>query len=270
MKKTLLILGTAAYLAACQSPKQDATEQVEETPAVAVKEKRTFPENLTKVLDAHGGYDAWDAMNQLSYTRGAGDEAEEQLIELKSRRVLLSSANYQIGFDGTDVWISPADAEFRSSPRFYHNLYFYFYAMPFVLADPGINYSDVEPLLVDDVQYPGIKISYNAGVGDAPKDNYILYYNPENYQMAFLQYTVTYRSQETSDKYSLIKYGSWADVNGLILPTKLSWYKYEDGKLGELRNEAEFSNIKLSADVPADDIFAKPQDAKVSEAPKAD
>ncbi|MEL7005988.1 MAG: DUF6503 family protein, partial [Bacteroidota bacterium] len=188
----------------------------------------------------------------------------------KGRKVLLTSANYTIGNDGTDVWISPADAEFRSSPRFYHNLYFYFYAMPFVLADPGINYSDVEPLQVDSLYYPGIKISYNDGVGDASKDNYILYYSPETFQMAYLQYTVTYSTQQESDRYSLIKYDDWTEVNGLLLPTKLVWYKYEDGKLGDMRNEATFSDIQLSAEVPAEDMFAKPADHKVSELPETE
>lgn len=270
MKKAIIIFGISITVLACQPPKKNNTEEVIEIPVEIVEEKRTFPENLTKVLDAHGGYDKWESLNQLSYVKGSGEDAEEQLIELKERKVLLTSANHKIGFDGNDVWISPADAEFRGSPRFYHNLYFYFYAMPFVLSDPGIVYSDVEPLKVDDVTYPGIKVSYNDGVGDAPKDNYILYYNAESFQMEYLQYTVTYRSQETSDQYSLIKYGEWADVDGVVLPTKLSWYKYEDGQLGEIRNEASFSEVKVSTEVPGNDIFAKPEDAKVSEAPKAE
>ena len=127
---------------------------------------------------------------------------------------------------------------------------------------------DTEALVIDSIEYPGIKVSYNDGVGDSPKDNYILYYNPENYQMAFLKYTVTYRSQETSENYNLIKYGDWSEVGGLVLPTKLTWYKLDDdGKLGEVRNEAEFSNIQVSSEVPADDTFAQPEDAKISEAP---
>lgn len=267
MKRIILTFGIAALFSACQSPKQDTVDASQEKEAAPIKVKRTFPENLTKVLEAHGGYDLWQSMNQLSYVKGTGEDAEEQLIELKSRRVLLTSAKYKIGFDGTDVWISPADAEFKSSPRFYHNLYFYFYAMPFVLADPGIIYSDVEPLQVDSISYPGIKISYNDGVGDAPKDNYILYYNPETYQMTYLQYTVTYRTQTESDKYSLIKYDSWANVSDVVLPTKLVWYAYEDGKLGEVRNEAVFSDIKLSTEMPSNDIFSKPADAKISELP---
>ncbi|TRX48471.1 hypothetical protein FNH22_28975 [Fulvivirga sp. M361] len=263
MKKAFTLCAAVLYLSACQPARQEVQEITTEPESEPITEKRSFPENLTKVLDAHGGYDTWAGMHQLSYIKGTGESAEKQLIELKTRKVLLTSANHTIGFDGNEVWINPADAAFGGSPRFYHNLYFYFFAMPFVLSDPGINYSDVEPLSVDGTDYPGIKISYNEGVGDSPKDNYILYYDAGTFQMQFLQYTVTYRSQEINDDYRLIKYSDWANVSGLLLPTKLNWYTYEDGKLGEMKNEAVFSDISIGKEPPADELFAIPEGAKI-------
>ena len=261
MKKILMILSVFTF--ACQpSQKQEetVTEQiVEEVKAV----KPEFPENLEKVLEAHGGFDQWNSLQQLSYVKGSGEAAETQLIDLKDRRVLLTNEKHQIGFDGKDVWISPAENDYKGSPRFYHNLYFYFYAMPFVLADPGIVYEEVEPITFKDKACPGIKVSYNDGVGDSPKDNYILYYDPETYRMEWLMYTVTYRSQETSDRYSLINYSEWADVEGVVLPKKLTWYQYKDGQLGDVRNEAEFFDISVSTEKPADADFAMPEDAKI-------
>ena len=52
---------------------------------------------------------------------------------------------------------------------------FYFYAMPFILADDGIIYEDVAALKFEGKSYPGIKISYESGVGESPEDEYILY-----------------------------------------------------------------------------------------------
>ena len=51
----------------------------------------------------------------------------------------------------------------KGIPKFYYNLMFYFYAMPFILADDGIVYEDVKPLDIEGKSYPGIKISYESG-----------------------------------------------------------------------------------------------------------
>ena len=71
--------------------------------------------------------------------------------------------NYSIGFDGKDVWkLDPKDT-YKGDAVFYHNLFFYFYAMPFIVADNGIIYSETPNLEFDGVSYPGVRISYNPG-----------------------------------------------------------------------------------------------------------
>lgn len=269
MKKSLwLLVGLLAF--ACQSPKEEA-QQAPASPEAETQQApaRTFPEAMTQVLDAHGGFEKWAKMGTLQYQKGEGEGAEKHSIDLQSRNVRIEGTGYTIGFDGTDAWLSPAEAEFKGSARFYHNLYFYFYAMPFVLADPGISYSEVAPLSYEGKDYPGIKISYGDGVGDSPEDNYILYYDPETKQMAWLAYTVTFRTQQESDSYSLIRYPEWQAVNGLQLPSKLQWMTYQDGVIGEVRNAVPFVNVRLDQGRPAPRLFSKPADARVDGMPEA-
>ena len=81
--------------------------------------------------------------------------------------------------------------------------------------------------------------------------------------MAWLGYTVTFRSGEKSDSWSFIKYETWEEVNGLLLPKKLTWYNVKDNKPTDARNERVFdkvtvSNLKLDASV-----FEKPKGAVV-------
>jgi hypothetical protein len=97
--------------------------------------------------------------------------------------------------------------------------------MPFVLADDGIKYKKVADLIFEEVKYPGYKISYNADKGTSPDDNYIIYYHPETYQMEWLAYTVTFTSKTPNDSYKIIKYNKWENVNGLVLPKEITWYK---------------------------------------------
>lgn len=241
----------------CQEPSKQEQNKVELESANVSSDHHT--EVISKVFDAHGGFSNWAAMKQLSYTKGG----ESTITNLQNRKIRLSSESQSIGFDGEKVWIAP-DTLDASRTRFYHNLYFYFYAMPFVLGDPNIFYEEVPDRELDGKSYKGIKVTFGENVGDSPKDNYIVWYDPETYKMEWLMYTVTFNSGEPSEKYSLIKYSLWENVNNLLLPTVIQWYTFSDDVVGEIRNEVLFENIRLSVEAPADSLFSMPANAKIA------
>ncbi|GAB5554645.1 MAG: hypothetical protein Sapg2KO_42360 [Saprospiraceae bacterium] len=259
MKNLFFLLFVGLFLSACQTEAPDT-----DTSAVEIDMDR-YPENMQKVLAAHGGIDRWNEMNSLSYERvnSAGNEVHS--IDLKGRRDRIVAPDFEMGFDGSQYWVQ-ADTSFKRDPVFYHNLMFYFYAMPFVLADEGIQYSEVEPVVLDSVSYPGIKMTFGDDVGSSPKDDYIIYYNPDTYQMEWLAYTATYFSQKKSDKYGYIRYKDWGNFNGLVLPNSLTWYRTNDeGQVTEPRNTVQFENIKVDIAMMADGTFTAPPGAKISE-----
>jgi len=185
---------------------------------------------------------------------------------LHSRKSLIQTKTHNIGFNGKDVWYKEKDGkEFKGNAKFYYNLMFYFYAMPFVLADDGISYKNVDPLIVNEVEYPGILVSYDAGVGESPDDEYILYYDKTTNKMAWLGYTVTYGKNEKSTDFHFINYNKWQDVNGFLLPSELTWYKSEGFTIGEKRSTRKFVNIETSNAKPDDGIFQAPEGAKIAE-----
>lgn len=216
-------------------------------------------ESITKVFGAHGGYNTWSEMKSLSFTLANG---ERHLIDLNSRKVLVEGEKRTIGFDGQDVWVVPDSLV--NGARFYHNLYFYFLAMPFVLGDPGISYEDAGKKELFGMNLRGIKVSYGVGVGDSPKDNYILYFDEATNSMKALMYTVTFRSQESTDKFNLIKYDDWQDISGVLLPKKLQWYNYKNDSVGEMRNEAIFTQVSVSKNKPDEKLFIKPEGAGIA------
>ncbi|MEQ9006731.1 MAG: DUF6503 family protein, partial [Ekhidna sp.] len=164
--KYLTIL-SLAVLVACQPNNQKESSE-EATQAEAIYEAPSHhSESLTKVMDAHGGYEQWSKMKSLSYMKGD----ESTITNLQNRQIRLESPKQTIGFDSNEVWVTP-DTIDASRARFYHNLYFYFYAMPFVVGDPGAFYEDVEPRELIGKAYIGIKISYGENIGDAPDDNF--------------------------------------------------------------------------------------------------
>lgn len=225
-----------------------------------------MPKALLQGVEAHGGMQRWNEMQTWAYTIDKNDNPERQLTDLKTRKVLNKQKDYTVGFDGKEVWITPNKAAFgKGSPRFYHNLYWYFHAFPFVMTDPGINYEVLPQKEINGRMHDVVKISYNAGVGDAPDDYYIAHFDTETHQMYMLLYTVTYFQGKPGDKFNALIYDDWIKVNGLLVPNSMKGYKYADGKLGEQRYHRFFKDIALST-TPADQaIFEMPAGAEIDE-----
>lgn len=234
--------------------------------SVAQESNSPYPKGVQNMFDAHGGYGHWDQMNQLSFDLlKKGGVVETHIIDLKSRNTLIESTKFTIGFNGAEVWMNK-DGEFPiERARFYHNLYFYFYAMPFVLGDPGIKYSKAKDLQFDGKKYSGYKISYKANIGDSPDDNYFIYTNKKTHRMEWLGYTVTYGEDKPSTEIHFIKYTDWTTVNGLVLPKRLQWYDSKNNLPNTPSNSADFENIKVSKAHVNSTFFKKPVDALIGE-----
>lgn len=259
MKKTILITLSLIVFVSC---KQSTDKNIYKNEELNVTTS-VYPESISKVFDAHGGIDAWNTMQSHVFEIEKEGQNEKTTTNLKSRKALIDAETFTIGYDGNDVWLKEKDTvTYKGNPKFYYNLMFYFHAMPFIVGDEGINYEEVDALEFKGKQYPGIKISYEAGIGESPDDEYIIYYDAETNKMAWLAYTVTFFSKEKAKKFNLIRYSDWQTVEGLVLPKTMQWYVYKDGLIGEVRNERNFVNVSLSKEKPQEDMFVKQEDAK--------
>ena len=142
-----------------------------------------------------------------------------------------------------------------------HNLMFYFYAMPFVLADSGIKYDTTEDLKIDNKTYPGIKITFDSGVGSSPGDEYYLHYDPETYKMTWLGYRATFDGNKQPEQPNWINYDDWEAVDGILLPKAITWHAVKDGVIKEAKNTVNFENVSLSETAKSVTFFAKPEGA---------
>ena len=262
MKNTALLVLTVALIFSCKQEKKTndySNETLDVTTTV-------YLENISKILDTHGGLETWNSMQTLVFMMPKPNGVEVTTTNLKSRKSLIAMPKHQIGFNGKDVWLLKKDTTaYKGNAKFYYNLMFYFYAMPFVLADDGITYKDAEPLTFEDKTYPGIHISYDSGIGESPEDEYILYYDSDTNKMAWLAYTVTFFSKSKSKEFHLIKYDAWQEVNGLLLPKTFKWYHFEGNVVGDYQREMNFVNVSTSKAPPNDSLFVKPKDAKIIE-----
>lgn len=223
----------------------------------------TYPANFLKVLDAHGGIEAWKEYKTLRFDLPKPDFTESHTIDLYRRFDKITAPSFSLGYSGNEVWLLDSINSYEGNPVFYHNLMFYFYAMPFVLADEGINYEETTPLEVDGVAYPGFKITFDTGVGASSKDEYYIHYDAATFEMKWLGYTVTYFSNTLSDKVSWISYGNWIEVGDVLLPSSITWHAVENGKIEGPAKTVNFENVTVSKTAKSIDFYSKPEEAKV-------
>jgi len=253
MKKiSLLALFSVVLFFSCQ---EDNSEKVDLS---------KYPEALQKIFTKHGGLENWNGMNALTFELVKEEGNEKHQTDLKNRRDRVEGSNFVLGNDGANIWVD-ADTSYKGNPAFYHNLMFYFYAMPFVLADDGIIYSEADTLHFEDKSYPGIHIAFENGVGQVSTDEYIIHYDAETYQMTWLGYTVTFKTKEKSEKFKWIRYDDWQSVDGFALPNSMTWYKTENDSLTVPRGTREFTNVVVGKRPFSDDVFAKTENAEVVE-----
>lgn len=223
----------------------------------SLHKQESIPHELSTVFERHGGLEAWRKMRTLSFNLNN----EAHTIDLNTRKTIINAATYSLGYDGKEVWLKEyGNFTFKKNKNFYYNLYFYFYAMPFVLADNGIIYEKTADLIFEGREYSGYKISYKNNIGSSPDDNYKIYFDKETFQMKWLAYTVTFSAKKPSDSYNLIHYHSWKKEQGILLPQQITWYSTNEKGMPESPKAApvEFSLPLLSETQLPASFFEKP------------
>lgn len=261
MKKIAIILFTAIITISCKTDSKENKETtIPQTEAVKELDLTAYPQGLQEVLAAHGGLATWNNKQSLTFTMTTDTGEEVHTTDLQSRDALIETSNYQIGAVNGKVWLAQDSTYYpKNRARFYHNLMFYFYAMPFILADNGIVYSDTPALEKGGISYPGIKVGYESNVGDSPDDEYILYYHPETYKMEWLAYTVTYGKDSKSTQFKFINYNKWQEINGLLLPQEMTWYTAVNGLPTEPAGRVRlFSKVDIDASSMGTGFYNKP------------
>jgi len=130
------------------------------------------------------------------------------------------------------------------------------------LADPGVNYEVLEDISIDSKRYNVLKTTFDDGIGDASGDHYILYTDPQTNKIAFITYSVTYFDSSKATSYKALRY-KWAENNGILAPTEMSGYKWENNAFGDFRYSNPVNKLNYSQEKMDDNMFAVPTGAYV-------
>ncbi len=220
---------------------------------------------LARAITAHGGLDLWQSFRTVTFDIVREESVVRNTVDLRTRKARMSAEDYDIGFDGEDVWVMPDLEAFSGSASFYNGLDFYFFGMPFVLADPGTIHSDIGLVTVGGEPYHAVRVAYEAGVGASSEDSYVAHFDVETHRLRFLLYTVTYFTGEPNENYNVRVYDEWQEIQGLQVPLRATSYAWNPDlrEFGEMRSEASYTNVSLEA-APADPMmFVMPDGAMV-------
>ena len=243
-------------------PESEVERRVE-----AARQRLTQSEGGRRVLraiEAHGGLAAWYRAPTSSYTwTYANREVDLRfssflVVDNRTRRAyhdLRTTGAYddarpvdaRFAWTGERAWIAPDSIE-RPNPRFWALTGFYFQQIPFVLADPGLNYEALPDDTLDGTPHDMVEVTFDRGVGDAPGDTYTLYLDKDSGRVDAIRYTVSYgRDVEPGADLpeTFFDYQDYVTVDGLTVPTRFEGYPYSeaDGIGDTPRNEATADSI---------------------------
>jgi len=223
---------------------------------------------LKDALDAHGGLDTWEAFGTVEYDFslriGGATRDDRHLFDLNKRRVRVEQSAYTVGITEDKAWVAPnmETYGYTAPPRFYGKAYTYLFSIPFVFADPGVNVASVGQRSLDGTSYDVLKITFDEGVGDTPRDVFYLYLEPDSHQVHAALFSVTYRNPNVTRPITGVVYNEWATANGLTVPRKATMYGVsEDQALQKKLGTFEYKNVTFRTETPGDNQFVMPETA---------
>jgi len=224
---------------------------------------------LAESLKAHGGADTWRSFARMDYSTrdfplGANAPFDfSQTTDLRSRRHLTRGEGFTSGKNEQGAWALPNTEALGLPPSFFESGNFYFVAMPFVFADPGVIARDLGTETFQQREYNLVAISYPAGIGDTPEDDYILYIDAQTHRLYMIDFVPT--SAEVNGDTPIedlprkaLVFDQWQNADGLLVPSKLTFYGWADGQLQGDGNTYFIHGVTFSKDSPQASLFLTP------------
>jgi hypothetical protein len=228
-------------------------------------------------IDAHGGLARWYGNGPVrfrhTYERLTGGPPIDtrQTVDTWSSRAVhevvgdpASSQAVQFGWTGNEAWVSGADS-LATNARFWSLTPYYFVAMPFVLADPGVNLETAGRMTAEGATYDLVRVTFDAGTGDAPDDYYYLLLDPETRRVGGVRYVVSYPGffpEGGTTPERLMLYDGAQTASGITLQEGFRSFAWTGSGAGNPAAEGTVTGLRFVPEAP-DSLFAMPAGATV-------
>lgn len=230
----------------------------------------------TGAIEAAHGAAEWRARPALQadlvLTMGGRRVLEARLLaETTGGRSRLTLKDGTVAlFDGRAAHVWPADAAFKSA-RFHLLTWPYFLALPMKMADPGTHLEGERPRefagRLCDVQ----KLTFDAGVGDTPRDWYLVFSDRADHRVVGAAYAMTFGQAADAPAparpENAIRYDGFVTLEGVTLPTHWMFHDWmpDETLSPEPAGTVELANLSFVR--PAADAFDAPAGSRVDPLP---
>ncbi|WP_297335320.1 hypothetical protein [Algoriphagus sp.] len=223
------------------------------------------PQEFLNLLEAHGNWKKWIESKGMSYTlfHESNLQQENHFFNLTDRKARIDAASFQVGKDGEGVWVAPNRQSFGGqSVDYYHNLYFYFYSMPYILTDTSIEVTTMKNRRFNGKEYERLEAKSTQASYRSPSNSYELLIDPETHLLEWVLYRVTFFNPSNSIL-SGMKYEDYRETDGMKFPRLLTGYLIEGDTVVRVQNQVSLAGVTLTKDELDEDIFEMPEKAAV-------
>lgn len=231
-----------------------------------------------KGMEAHGGLETWYTNGPVSFRfnyqpldDGVPRDTYQTIDTWRSRarHYQAGDSTSQYGWDGKNAWIIAKDSiTFPYNTRFWSLTPYFFMAQPFVLDGEGVNLELLPQKEFENKLQNVVKVTFDAGTGDAPDDYYVLYFDAETSELSVIRYIVSYPGYFEKGKHlpeKLMALNGRQIIDGILFPKnyKTHWLQ-DDETAGEHITDIELSDVGFITDL-ADNFFQTPETAEILE-----
>lgn len=234
-----------------------AEKKTDESPktTIIVKEESPFPAELQKIMDAHGGSSLFQTFESLELTLKHDTESKTFKTNLKTEKTLIEGSGFTLGYDGKGNWTNDNTTAFNELLYAASFKELYSATMPFLVVEDGDFYTVRLDEQLLRVNYGVIHIGFGRRSGKSPDDEYVIYYDKETHQIAWLAYRVVEKGRYTRRYWQFVNFSSFQNINGLLLPQKWAVYKAQGNRPSNQLYTVEVSELKLSKTAFSDSVF---------------
>ncbi len=226
----------------------------------------TQSQALNEAIQAHGGIKRWRSYGRMDYRTsdfplGANAPFDfTQTTDLHNRRHVTTGEGFTAGKNDREAWAYPNVQALGIPPAFFESGNFYFITMPFVFADPGAIARDLDPIRFDGKDYDRVAISYESGIGSTPEDDYVLYIEQDTHRLRMIDFVPTSAEingdtpKDQLPRKALV-FEDWQDADGLLIPSRATFYGWADGQLQGDGNSYTIDNVSFTKLAPNPAVF---------------
>ncbi|WP_394974790.1 hypothetical protein [uncultured Croceitalea sp.] len=231
-----------------------------------------------KAMKAHGGLKNWYSKGPISFRfnyQPLDDSTQRDTYQVidtwrsKARHYHVKDSSAQYGWDGSNAWLKAKDSTvFPYNTRFWSLTPYFFAAQPFVLDGNGVNLELLPQKDHNDKLQNVVKVTFDAGTGDAPDDYYILYFDNQTNKLSVIRYIVSYPGYFKNGGHlpeKLMELNGEQVIDGILFPKSYKTHWLTKDKLaGEHITDISLSTITFIPEL-SKEHFKIPADAEILE-----